>query len=105
MKNSQTEILKEYVHVYCSASKCRFKRDTGYYNLCKNPEVLSQYTSFMSGHVYISGCGKCDGCSKEDCPMKEHQISEVEEAKNELTDELIFYLPKERDSKGGSFSV
>lgn len=76
--NDKNKVLKEKVIVYCSASRCRFKRNDGYYNSCKNPLILEDNILFMGGHVYRDGC-KCQGCIKDDCTLKEHQVSVLEE--------------------------
>lgn len=68
----ELETLDKLVTVYCSASVCKWRRDTGYYGSCHNPAALMNYREFMGGHVYIGGC-KCERCEKdckEECKLE-----------------------------------
>lgn len=67
------DTLKQMVTVFCSATRCRFRRDTGYYSSCHNPVILCQYTSLLDGRVYASGCDmECAGCKHNDCKLQEY---------------------------------
>lgn len=88
----ESELLK-VVDVYCSATKCRFKRDDGYYTKCHNPVVLASYKSFIGGHVHVSGCnGGCEGCTKDDCSLSAYAVSTVTEDAEDTPDELILQV-------------
>lgn len=53
------------VIVECSANRCRFKNNDGYYGICRNPESQKDYKEFAGGRVQVSGC-VCSSC-KADC--------------------------------------
>lgn len=66
------ETLDSLVTVYCSASICKWRRDTGYYGSCHNPVLLLNYRQFMGGHVYVSPCDceRCEKNCKDNCNME-----------------------------------
>lgn len=73
-------MLDGIVKVYCSATMCRFKRSTGYYNLCHHPLVLEENKQFAGGHLYVSGCNRgCDVCTKKDCKFNDYTVKDNEE--------------------------
>lgn len=91
-QEERARVLKENVIVYCSTSRCRFKRNDGYYNSCKNPIVLENNIDFIGGHVYRDGC-ICAGCSKDDCKIKEHQVSVLQDLEGiDINEESILEL-------------
>lgn len=58
------------VTVECSATKCNFKSNSGYYGICNNPKLQKEYSMFAGGRVKVSGCD-CKDCDKEDCQIPE----------------------------------
>lgn len=54
--------------VVCSTPRCAFCSGDGYYSICSNPEVISQFR-LPNGEVMLSGC-KCAGCDRE-CELKD----------------------------------
>lgn len=67
------------VKVWCSATRCRFKRNNGYYNLCHNPAVLREYIEFSGGNVHVEGCGAgcatCT-CTADGCELSKYAVSD-----------------------------
>ncbi len=53
------------VTVECSANECRFKKNDGYYGVCRNPITQNEYKEFAGGQVQVSGC-VCQYC-KSNC--------------------------------------
>lgn len=74
---AQESELSKVVTVLCSATKCRFKTQNGYYGRCHNPSVLSDYSHLVGGRVLVSDCGHCNGCTSEICALKAFQVSQV----------------------------
>lgn len=56
--------MAQVVTVECSANHCRFKNNSVYYGICKNPKLQEEYSMFASGSVQISGC-PCQSCSSD----------------------------------------
>ena len=89
------------LNVWCSATKCRFKRNSGYYNKCHNPSVLASYHMFIGGNVHVSGCHlKCEGCTKAECKYSEYALPEGTKPAYDINasvhdDGLIFRLSED----------
>lgn len=65
------ETLEKCVTVYCSATQCKFKRDSGYYGSCHNRKTLLENNMFFGGRVYLGGCAFSELPSDYDTRSKE----------------------------------
>lgn len=62
----------DIVTIECSANRCKFKDNDGYYGICKNPKLQVQYQEFAGGRVKLSGC-TCAKCEM-DCGILPNSI-------------------------------
>ena len=58
------------VKVLCSASKCRWKNDTGYYSICKHPTNMGKVSYDGINRYYTGGC-ECSKCEVDKCELGE----------------------------------